>query len=95
MTTTASTAASAPERATLEERLLAFIHTELLAPGETITRDDDLLSDLLDSVAVLRLATYVDEEFGLTTKPQDFVVENFQSVAVLAGYVERARAASA
>lgn len=78
----------------IETRILAFVHDELLAPGQTAERDDDLLSDLLDSMAVLRLANFVDEEFGLTTRPQDFVVENFESAATIARYVERSRSAS-
>lgn len=78
----------------IETKILAFVHDELLAPGQTVERDDDLLSDLLDSMAVLRLANYVDEEFGLTTRPQDFVVENFESAATIARYVAHARSAS-
>jgi acyl carrier protein len=45
---------------------------------------------LLDSVAVLRLATFVGEEFQFEIQPADFVIENFQNVAVLAQYVRRA-----
>lgn len=75
----------------IETKILAFVRNELLAPGQTAERDDDLLSDLLDSMAVLRLANFVDEEFGLTTRPQDFVVENFESAATIARYVERSR----
>ncbi len=76
----------------IEDRLLAFIRRELLSPGVTVGRDDDLLSgELLDSVAVLRLAAFVEEELSVPVQPTDFVIENFQSVAVLAGFVRRAR----
>ncbi|MEL7061721.1 MAG: hypothetical protein AAGN46_16970 [Acidobacteriota bacterium] len=75
----------------IEDRILAYLHSEVLAPGQTVERDDDLLSELLDSVAVLRLAGFVDEEFGLTTRRQDFIVENFQSAARIALYVQRSR----
>ncbi|MCG8460139.1 MAG: hypothetical protein MI919_27975 [Holophagales bacterium] len=78
----------------VEERILAFVRHELLGPGAggvEVDRNQDLLSELLDSVAVLRLATFVDQEFGITTRPRDFVVENFQSAAILAAYVRRAR----
>ena len=80
------------DRAEIEHGILAFVQSELLGPGSTVNRDDDLLSgDLLDSVAVLRLATFVDEEFQIGMQPADFVIENFQTVAVLAEYVRRAR----
>lgn len=76
----------------LESRILAYIQSELLSPRMTLNRDDDLLSgDLFDSVAVLRLATFVQEEFRLHMQPSDFVIENFQTVAVLAEYVRRAQ----
>lgn len=74
----------------IEGRIIAFIEHELLSPGETVTRDDDLLSgEIFDSIGVLRLAAFVGEDFQIDMQPADFVVENFQSVAVLAEYVQR------
>jgi acyl carrier protein len=79
-------------RPQVESRIFAFLRDELLSPDQSVERDDDLLSgDLLDSVAVLRLATFVDEEFQIGMKPTDFVIENFQTVEVLAGYILRTR----
>ena len=78
----------------VEDRLIDFIRGQLLAPGTAVGRDDDLLSgDLLDSIAVLRLATFVEEELGIVVQPADFVVENFRTIAVLADYV-RSRSAA-
>ena len=90
----ANDARPAPEASEIEGRVLAFLQRELLEPGITIGREADLLSgEVLDSIGVLRLAAFVGEEFGLVIQPSDFVVENFRSVAVIAGYVGRARAA--
>ena len=76
----------------IEARLAEFIQGELLGPGTTLDRHDELLSgELLDSVAVLRLAAFVEEELGVAMRPADFVVENFQNVAVLAAYVLTSR----
>jgi len=84
----------APEASEIESRVLAFLQRELLEPGVTIGRDADLLSgEVLDSVGVLRLAAFVGEEFQIDIRPSDFVIENFRSVAVIAGYVGRAAAA--
>jgi acyl carrier protein len=72
----------------VEGRILEFIRAELVSPGAAVGRDDDLLSDdLLDSIAVLRLATFVDEQYRLRMQPADFLVENFQTVAALARFV--------
>ena len=75
-------------------RVLAFLQRELLEPGVTIGRDAELLSgEVIDSIGVLRLAAFVEEEFQIDIQPSDFVIENFRSVAVIAGYVGRAAAA--
>ena len=80
-----------PEPAEIEGRILAFMRRELLDPEVIVARDDELLSGgVLDSMAVLRLATFVEEEFRFKMDPSDFVIENFQTVAVLAAYVRRA-----
>ena len=76
-------------RQEIEERILTFLRVELLPSDASVGREDDLLSDLLDSVAVLRLVTFVDEAFDVSTRPQDFVLENFQNTALLAEYVTR------
>ncbi len=79
----------------MESRILDFLRQELLGPKLTVDREDDLLSgDILDSVAVLRLAAYVAEEFSIIIQPVDFVIENFQNVAVLVEYVRRSTASS-
>jgi len=83
---------SGGEARAIEARLTEFIQGELLGPGATLDRQDDLLSgELLDSVAVLRLAAFVEEELAVPMQPADFVVENFQNVAVLSEYVRRSR----
>jgi acyl carrier protein len=91
----ANDARTVPDASEIERRVLGFLQRELLEPGVTIGRDDDLLSgEVIDSIGVLRLAAFVGEEFGMVIQPSDFVVENFRSVAVIAGYVGRARAAN-
>ena len=75
----------------IEAQILEFMTRELLSPGVTIRRDDELLTDeIVDSVGVVRLAAFVEEEFRLDMQPGDFVIENFRSIAVLAEYVGRA-----
>ena len=80
-----------PNVAEIRGRILDFIRVELVADEAEVGPGDDLLSgELLDSVAVLRLATFVDETFAIGMKPTDFLVENFQNVRVLTRYVVRA-----
>jgi acyl carrier protein len=75
----------------VESRIIAFMRRELLGPEATVDRDDDLLSSgMLDSIGFVRLAAFVEEEFQFKMQPADFVIENFQTVALLAEYIFRA-----
>lgn len=77
----------------IETRILEFMRRELLSAGVTVTAEDNLLSGtLIDSIGMLRLANFVQEEFRVFMRPQDFVIENFRSVAALTGFVRRATA---
>jgi acyl carrier protein len=74
----------------IESRIIGFIERELMDPGETINRNDDLLSgEFFDSIGVLRLATFVEEDFRIDMQPSDFVIENFQTVDALAKFILR------
>lgn len=74
----------------MQAEILKFIHQELVAPDERVGADDDLLTgELLDSLGILRLATFVDETFSIGMQPSDFLIENFRTVTVLVEFVER------
>ena len=76
----------------VESRILDYLRRELAGPEVRLDRDADLLSGgVLDSMGVLRLATFVSEEYEIEIKPSDFLIENFSSVAAVASYVGRAR----
>lgn len=80
-----------PTTRAIEDRLIDFIESELLSPRITVRPDDELLSGgLLDSMAALRLATFVGEEFAIEVRPADFVIENFRTVAALTQFIVRA-----
>ncbi len=53
-----------PEARRSRRRIMAFMQRELLSPEVIVDRDDDLLSgEILDSIGVMRLAAFVEEEF--------------------------------
>lgn len=80
-----------PESQEVERRIMAFMQRELLSPEVIVRRDDDLLSgEILDSIGVMRLAAFVEEEFEINMQSADLLIENFQNVVVLAQYVLRA-----
>lgn len=80
----------------IQALVLEFIRDELVAGEMEVGPGDDLLTgEILDSLAVLRLATFVDEYFKISMQPSDFVIENFESVAVLTDFIVRSQDSSA
>jgi acyl carrier protein len=78
----------------VEVRVREFLEQEVGDHGRSIDREADLLSGgVLDSMAVVRLASFVGGTFGFQVQPEDFVIENFRSVGAITAYIIRARAA--
>ena len=74
----------------ISTRILDFIHEELLDGDIEVGLEDDLLSgEVLYSLAVMRLASWVEETFTVEMKPANMTVENFQTVAALTEFVVR------
>ena len=85
-----SDARLSPEATAIEDRVLTFLRREVLTAGVAVERETDLLSgEVLDSMSVLRLASFVADAFQIDVQPGDFVVENFRNVGAIAAYVRR------
>ncbi|MEE4174545.1 MAG: hypothetical protein V2I57_09880 [Xanthomonadales bacterium] len=79
-----------PREDEIKALLMGFIHDELAPANMRISASDDLLDgEILDSIAILRLATFADETFHIGMQPSDFQIENFRSVNALAAFVLR------
>ena len=52
--------------------------------------DDDnlLLSGLLDSLGIMRLVAFLEEEFSTDVPPQDVTIEHFMTISHIARYLE-------
>ena len=74
----------------ISTRILDFIRDELLDEDIEVGLEDDLLSgEVLYSLAIMRLASWVEETFSVEMKPANLTVENFQTVAALTEFVVR------
>jgi acyl carrier protein len=75
----------------LKEELRQYVLSEFL-PGEKPSnlQDDTPLrtSGILDSVATLRLVTFVEERFGIEVEPHEASVENFETIDAMAEFIE-------
>lgn len=64
-------------------RVRAFIDEQIL-DGDTsraVTNDTDLYSGVLDSIGLLQLVTFIEEEFGVSVADADLTPQNFRNVS--------------
>jgi acyl carrier protein len=56
--------------------------------ASTFNPDVDLLEQgIIDSLGVMSLLTFIEEEFGLIVPDEDIIPENFQSIRDLAQFI--------
>jgi len=74
-----------------EELLASYIRDELLfgTVPELSPTDDLLASGLLDSMAVVTLVGYLEQQLGRRIPDTDITVENFVSVENICTYLRR------
>ena len=74
----------------LQLKILHFISSQLLSdrPDIRVNAEDDLLSEnLLDSMGIMRLVSFIDEQFQFAVPPEDVTIENFLSVNDISRYL--------
>ncbi len=75
----------------LREALRQFIVNELISekPSEPIGDADNLFKlGLVDSLGLLRLAGFIEDEFGVEVSPDEMKPEYFLSIDAMADFVE-------
>ena len=73
------------------EELEKFMITEIAVDldKESLDPDEDLLAQrILDSLGVMKLVMYLEKSFGIEVADEDLVPENFQSLNIMAKFVE-------
>mgnify|MGYP000554322060 CR=1 FL=1 len=73
------------------EAILAEYIEKELAKGRKsrIGYDDDLLSEgIIDSLGILQLVAFIEDQFGIHIEDEDVVLENFMSVSALTRYLQ-------
>lgn len=57
-----------------------------------ITPEDDLLGGgLIESMGMMRLIQFIEEEFEVKVAPQDMTFENFMTVEAMVNYIEQTK----
>lgn len=61
-----------------------------LARQQSITDNDSLLdAGIIDSLGILELVNFIEQEFDITVTDEELLPENFQSVLSLTAFVEK------
>jgi acyl carrier protein len=81
----------------IKTKVKTFILNEYL-PGEdpaALTDSTPLMTTgILDSIAVLKAVTFLENQFGITIEPHEAVVENLNTLSDIARLVTAKKAAS-
>jgi acyl carrier protein len=71
---------------------ILFEWLQNLPTNPAITADTPLIEDgLLDSLAILELVSFLEENFGFTLPLEEFVAENFRTPAEILALTDRLR----
>lgn len=71
-----------------EAKLMAFLSGTLKVDGELGAESELFSSGALDSVAMLQLITFVEEEAGIRVRPEEVTLDNFDSAARIVRFAE-------
>ena len=70
-----------------------FVSEELLNNTASVTRDDNLLADLLvDSLGMMRFVRFIEDTYDLEIPPEDVIIENFRTIGAIVSYLDRRKA---
>ena len=75
----------------IEQTVEKFVVEELIVGGSDTKLDPDqslVSSGVIDSLAILRLITFIEETFGVTVEDDEVVPENFETINVIKAFVE-------
>lgn len=59
---------------------------------EIFPEDDLLTSGLVESMSMMRLIQFIEEEFKIKVAPQDMTIENFLNVEAMCNYINQCKA---
>ncbi|NNE67916.1 MAG: acyl carrier protein [Pyrinomonadaceae bacterium] len=76
----------------MKQQIRDFVQKTLigdLKAGELSTSENLLGGGLIDSLGVMQLIAFVEDEFDLSIPTKDMVIENFESIDAVCGYIGR------
>ena len=77
-----------PKTEDVTRRIREFINDELQFEDVEVADDTPLLDDLVDSVGLMELVTFIEQEFELTIDQAEIDQRNFETIGAIAAWVE-------
>lgn len=72
----------------LTEALISFIQDEVVVDDVIVDSETDLLlTGAVDSLGVIRITHWMEENANIVVDPGDVTLENFQTVTKMAAYL--------
>lgn len=74
----------------MESEINTYISSELVGKPELLPLKDDsplLESGILDSLSVLKLVLFLEQQFGIVVAPEELIPENFETVDAICAYI--------
>ncbi len=78
----------------MESVINDYIASELVYRPELLPLENDtplLESGILDSLSVLKLTLFLEEQFGVEVAPDELIPENFDTVVAICKYIRTRR----
>ncbi|MBV8091828.1 MAG: acyl carrier protein [Acetobacteraceae bacterium] len=75
-------------------RIKQFVIEEFLpdVPEGDLTEDFDLIENgVIDSLGLLKVIAWIEDEFGVLIEVDEMVPENFSTIGTISAFVERTR----
>ncbi|MCI0634005.1 MAG: acyl carrier protein [Actinobacteria bacterium] len=71
------------------DRIRGFIQTEILFDDVSValTNETPLLDGVLDSLGLMQLVAFLEEEFDIEVQDEEVTVEHFRTIADIEGLV--------
>jgi acyl carrier protein len=75
----------------VKERLARYIAADILNESDRVIGDDDdlLASGLLDSLSVMSVIHFIEQDLGIDVPAEDVTIENFVSLRAIDAYLGR------
>jgi acyl carrier protein len=78
------------DRSDITGRVKDYVHKSAHVEIEKIHNDSLIFREgYFDSMGLIMLITFIEEEFGIKTNDSDLTEENFESINAIADFVDR------